>query len=638
MAEAYRKNVMVEAAKNISEGIPPTNMQIEETIDTAKRVIDERQRSALDARTNIIAQDLKAILSDTERLLEEKNRDEKMQRFLLEAKLAAEDLAREGPRVQRELKEAGKSLRPLQDDALEVLQMLKNVVYEIMRSGSFRRTLLNAIDLFEEVFWDQLRDKGKKLAEGAKMDISQGDTSLQGTRQAAEKVGEQVKAEARGEQMSSMDVELQKRQLKQRFNEVLREIGENPEYNQAVSDLFKLAHRMHKRLDTAGKQLQGAAKKAENVHITNMWELGRQIIEEFTGHDRIKHIIDALNDLFEFIQEDPRAQKFFDELRDYVQEGLSNPQKLRGEAQDTFDRLYNDGRELFKSEELKKRVNVLHDELRGMIKTARRDPTSERLLESTRAFIRDLTTDPSTGKPSLWTLRDNLERSGRALLLPVLLRELEIVPVKGIRGSNKTYDFVIRNLAFSAYDLLPERARFYMDLDVDIDLTDIKRARWTGEEIGESEADVNGEIVLRLDGIKTHVRDVEFHYIRKTFPQMEDWGRMDIDTSGTGTRLEVRWRIISPRGMAPTVMGYRVYCGIDSLDVTIKEAAKHELLDRLMSKLFAGTLKERTEREIERALASFAGRISLIFNDVFAGRVPAILPSSLSSALPVLAL
>eukprot|EP01087_Luapelamoeba_hula_P017508 TRINITY_DN5528_c0_g1_i2.p1 TRINITY_DN5528_c0_g1~~TRINITY_DN5528_c0_g1_i2.p1 ORF type:complete len:134 (-),score=32.57 TRINITY_DN5528_c0_g1_i2:19-420(-) len=125
-----------------------------------------------------------------------------------------------------------------------------------------------------------------------------------------------------------------------------------------------------------------------------------------------------------------------------------------------------------------------------------------------------------------------------------------------------------------------------------------------------------------------------FHYIRKTFPQLEDWGRMDIDTTDNGTRLEVRWRIVSPRGgQAPTVMGYKVYCGIDGLQVTIKEAAKHELLDKMMSKLFAGQLKERCEREIERNLAAFASRVSLLFNDVFQGKLPEVAKSLPSIAL-----
>jgi len=639
MAESYNRNTVVEAAQNIAEGIPPTNMQINETIRVAKRAIDERQRNALDARTGIIAQDLKAVLTDTQRLIEEKNRDEKMQRFLLEAKLAAEEIARERKTMQKELKEAGEELRPLQDEALEILQMIKSVMYEIMRSASFRRALVGAIDLFEQVFWKEMKEKGEALSQGLKKDIEKGDSSMMRTREAAEKVGEQAKGELQSGRFQSYDAEERKRELKRKFNQLLRDIGENSEYKQAISDLFKLADKLRSRLEKAKEHLKGAAKKAENVHITNMWDEGTKIIEEFTGHNRVKHILDALNNLFEFIQEDQRANQFFDDLRKYVLDGLENPETLaQGKAQEAYDRLYAEGRELFQSAELKKRVNALVDELRDMIKTARRDPTSERLLESVRNLMRDLTLDTSTGKPSLWILRDNIEKSGRSLLLPVLLRELDIIPVKGIRGSNKTYDYAIRNLAFSAYDLLPERARFYMDLDVDLDLTDLKRERWSGEEIGETEADITGEIVLRLDGIKTHVRDVEFHYIRKSFPQMEDWGRMDIDTSGYGTRLEVRWRIVSPRGSAPTVLGYRVYCGIDNLDVTIKEAAKHELIDRMMSKLFAGTLKERTEREIERALAAFASRISLVFNDVFAGRMPAILPSAMSAALPVLSL
>jgi len=238
-----------------------------------------------------------------------------------------------------------------------------------------------------------------------------------------------------------------------------------------------------------------------------------------------------------------------------------------------------------------------------LVRTARCDPAAERLAASARNLMRDLTCDPATGKPSLWTLRDNIEKSGRSLLLPVLLRELEVVPVKGIRGSTKSYDYAVRNLVFSAYDLLPERARFYMDLDVDLDLSDIKREPWKCEkddfDRGVGETDVNGEIVLRLDRIKTHVRDVEFHYLRKTFPQIEDWGRLDIDTEDNGARMEVRWKIVSPSGgSAPTVMGYKVNCHIDGLKVTIQKAAQHEFLDKIASKLLPGNSRSASSGKL----------------------------------------
>lgn len=704
MAETKQTNPVLEAAKNLTEGVPPTNVQIEESLDRAKSAIEDQQRGALDAKTDLIAQDVKQVLADTQRLLEEKNRDEKMQRFLLEAKLAADDMARQNfdqGTVKKEVEKAGDSVRPLQEDALEVLQMAKSVIYEIMRSSSFRKSLINAIELFQQVFWDQIQDKAKPLAEGLKSDLERGDGNMNSTKDAAQNVADKSKQQARYGDLGSLEGEAKKQELKRRFNEVLREIGENPEYNQAVSDLFKLTEKMRNRIEKAGKHIKGAAKEVENVHVTRMWEEGQKIIEEFAGHNRIQNIIDALTDLVDFIREDERAQKFFKDLKKYVIEGLEHPEKLQMQTssnpmrtttpspfqaspfqtypssittmpttttttysstttafpstmdtmttgstqsnlpQDAYDKLYEEGRELFKSEELKKKVNTLISELQDMVRTARRDPAAERLAASARNLMRDLTLDTTTGKPSLWTLRDNIEKSGRSLLLPVLLRELEVVPVKGIRGSTKTYDYAVRNLVFSAYDLLPERARFYMDLDVDIDLSDIKREPWKCAEDdfsrGQGETDVNGEIVLRLDRIKTHVRDVEFHYLRKTFPQMEDWGRLDIDTDNNGVRIEVRWRISSPAGgSAPTVMGYKVNCHIDGLTVTIKKAAQHEILARIASKLFAGTLKERVEREIERSLATFAGKVSLLFNDVFAGRMPNVVPSSLQAALPVL--
>jgi len=283
--------------------------------------------------------------------------------------------------------------------------------------------------------------------------------------------------------------------------------------------------------------------------------------------------------------------------------------------------------DIFKSEELKERARRVVDELREMVETVRSDSTLEQLSESTRKLLHDLTLDPQTGKPSIWALRDSLD-SLRPLLVPVLLKELDIVPIAEVKGVTETYDYALRHIVFTARDLLPERLRLNMDFDLDVRFKEKKIMRGgKGTEAG-----FKGELILRLDKLRPCLHDVQFHYRRTAFPRIEDWGWADVDFGqGDGMNFEIRWNISVPRDGFVAFKSARVDCYVDSLDVTIKQAAQHQFLDTLVARMFAGSLKDRIEREIEKALNQFSIKLSDSFNDIFAGRIAFPMPISMGT-------
>jgi len=184
-------------------------------------------------------------------------------------------------------------------------------------------------------------------------------------------------------------------------------------------------------------------------------------------------------------------------------------------------------------------------------------------------------------------------------------------------------------LFFTAKDLLPERLRLNMDFNVDIQ---IARSKLLNAGSGPaSSSDLKAELVLKLDRLHPKLRDIQFHYERTSFPKIEDWGWADVCTKGDGVKIEIKWKIAAPEGRPVRFESHKTECCIDGIDVTIKHAAHHQLLDRVVSTIFAGSLKDRIEREVEKSLDQFALKLSQTFNDIFSGRIQ-LIPSVISEA------
>jgi len=172
-----------------------------------------------------------------------------------------------------------------------------------------------------------------------------------------------------------------------------------------------------------------------------------------------------------------------------------------------------------------------------------------------------------------------------------------------------------------------------MDFDLDVKLRREELVNEGKVRGGAAESDMRAELILRLDNIRPHLKDIQFHYNRTSFPKIEDWGWADVDFPGDGVRFEIKWRIHAPKGLSPRFKSFRTDCYVDGIDVSIKHAAQHELLDRFVARVFASSLSDRIEREVEKALDMFAIKVSETMNDIFSGRTQ-LIPSVISDNIP----
>jgi hypothetical protein len=128
------------------------------------------------------------------------------------------------------------------------------------------------------------------------------------------------------------------------------------------------------------------------------------------------------------------------------------------------------------------------------------------------------------------------------------------------------------------------------------------------------------KVILEVDNIKPKFRNVKFWYKRKSFPKIEDEGVCDIDLSaGEGTKLRIIWKIKSRANKPYTFSLMKVQCTISHMDIKIKEA-RHDILDKIASSLFIGTIKQSLAQSIVNNLVESLQPLNDAMNQWFSSR------------------
>jgi len=312
----------------------------------------------------------------------------------------------------------------------------------------------------------------------------------------------------------------------------------------------------------------------------------------------------ALNggDLFETLKKDPVNNQFWNDFTTFIRNSVTNPDSLDEDAAvQRTEKLIDLARAAFNDPRYDFLVHRILAESREILLCIQYDPATERLTGALKKFVRDFVSDWK-GQPSIGALSDSLA-AFREVLLPVIVEQLQHIPVAKIEGSNKTYDYVLDNIHFSAYDILPEHVKLELYSKVDVALKE-------GPHTDKAKA----KLELELKHIKTHLKNLRFAYRRKEFPKMEDEGIADIDIAGDGTNIYLYWKIVTGKELPMRLVMKDVRCKIDNMKITIKEA-KHNVLDSVMMKLWNKRMKKILEEEVAFNLRFFGNRIADIFND-----------------------
>lgn len=592
----------VDTAQTISKGEAPSNAQLNATLDATQDALEQRRREAsLNAKGETLAKDAQAILSNTKTFLNEKNPDELAQQFFYHSKAAGN----EAKMKAMNLKDTASAEAPgisaqAQSSAEDIFYIGRRTATEIARSKEFRRLLLDTLDLVQGIFWRKMNTEGSQLNQAIRKDIVEGNADMAKTSTVASNVASSLSTQVKEGELMTED---EKRQLSDRLNKILIKVSENSDYQRALNGVFSLLEQLGNRLDSLSKdpKVQSQVQPSENAK--QMWADIKTMLERFTGEGSIDPVLESMNNFYMILREDPRTISVLRDGRQLVTSSLQNPERLKDPSRKKeFELLFDKARSLMNDPKYNRYSSDIFDNIRDLLNRFKEDETSQVLADSVRKFVQDMSLDAS-GKPSIGAIQDSLQQL-KNLMLPVMIKQMENIPVARIEGSTKKYDYVLDNIVFSAYDILPDYIKFNFETSLNVDMKEFSTDK------------AKAYLRLNMSSIKSHINNLRFAYRKKTFPKIEDEGIADVALTGDGITINLEWEIRS-YGEEPMKFFVRdVSCDIDNLKVNIKEA-QHSILDKMAVKLFSGAAKTKIEDEIETNLRYFGRAVSDQLNEGF---------------------
>jgi hypothetical protein len=646
----------METARNIASGTIPSNASMLDSLNSAQKSV-ESSGNGLDSQGQTLAEDTARVIEATKNLIEEKNSDQMLQQILAQGRNAAQTGANANtvqPRAQAKL---------VGNDLAKVARELATLLGQ---SREMRGLLMEQFQTFQRLFWNRAQEGslpgqssvpsvsseyrggysapltgsgGKYYSydtgftnqpvaaygisnSGAVSTTTGGalpqDTSALPSNPVTHSVGgaydttltpgatSGFDAMQRGEGLSPaaygqvpsdfQKVQLkpeEKRELINSWRVLITRLGSKPNYGTAMNQLFTLFDHLSELKDTttSDPNVQQAGDQGNQA----MYDV-KEMCERFTGERKLDDLIRMLKEYYRFTTEHPEIRKFGSDWSEFTSETMQNPQLL------------NDERYVQRMDELVDRtvywMNVpyfrtqsrrIADEIRALFDAVREDPSVQEVSDSFTNLFRDLAMD-SNGNVSISQLTSSLPHL-KNLIAPILIDQFNYIPINRVYGSTPKYDFELSNIVLSASDLVPDR--FFLDVH-------------TKAKVGlssDSKDQMATRLKLRVSNITASMKNVNFYYLRKKLPKIEDEGVVNVSVLEPGASISIVWEISSSEKRPLTVTFRKARCDIGNLKVDVLKA-KHSILDKIGTKLFAGQMRSRIESAVADGLTNAGNSLS----------------------------
>jgi len=194
------------------------------------------------------------------------------------------------------------------------------------------------------------------------------------------------------------------------------------------------------------------------------------------------------------------------------------------------------------------------------------------------------------------------------VLLPVLADAMKYIPVPRIQTSDSQKEFWLDNIVLCGYDIIPENIKFHLESDSEFSLQDI--------EVKSTHT----FLVIQLRHFRTELKDVDFYYKKKTFPEIEDKGRVTFRIKGQGANLTLTYKVEQkPEDKLPRIMEGRANFDISDLDIDFDTSTiHHTVLVPLLTKIFKLQIKLKIEKEVEKNLGGFISKLGDLMSNTIA--------------------
>jgi len=511
-------------------------------------------------------------------------------RQLAKNKGISERLLRIGEESQKALKQAGynKGVLPALSKGTEVTQDImqfmntwRPVFYLLVGSRDFRVLILDSIRIARRVLYsytDSISDEtSEQFIEG------------ESAKQMAENIKEQVKEKGTPE-MSDEEWDI----IQKDIQRVLALLSKEPSYQQGIEKIFILLDMFQQTL--LETPVSPSEVLPKDIHIRKIVGEAEGLVSSFSGEDALEDFKFHLTNLIRKTKEHQDLHNYLFELKEFILKTKSEAEVQSQEFKSKSKDLATRGRKLIRELKDDDDVNRFLDSANSMIENIKNDEFLQMLRLQAGIVQSDLSYVDTQGNLQVDSdILTNLQN----VLLPVLVDALKYIPLPKITSSDSKSDICLDNIVLCSYDIIPENIRFHLETDSEFSLQDVK---------------VQGThtfLVIQLNKLRTELKNIEFYYKKKTFPSLEDSGRVTFRIKGEGAKLTLTYKIEQgPEDKVPRIMKGNASFDIKDLDIEFDMTTiKHTILVPLLTNLFKVQIKNQIEEKVESNLKSWIDKL-----------------------------
>ncbi len=381
-----------------------------------------------------------------------------------------------------------------------------------------------------------------------------------------------------------------------RLKKVVVECQRHREYQEAM-DFFLTAFENYKgHTVSVAKQVESSAVGVRTEgNVQTAEHTFRTLIERFANGRPTQPVLDALDQIYTDVKNDPELKNWFTSVNKYLRACLKTPGYIMKDESDQQARnLVESGKKFFVAADGREQgkyvphKDKLFDEIETFFKGMAEDPLNKKFGDDWKRLVQDLFLDASgkpTFKPALW-------RDIQNPILPELAKHIGYVPIPRIEYTDKMVDLTIENLTLEAQNLMPN-------------VVTIENHNYVKFSAYKNIRDVNRHsLAITLSGIQSDLRDIHFAIKKKTgFPKLSDKGTADVFVGGKGleVHVDVELENIQGRARRHVFTVKNVKCNIDTLNFAVHHTSK-DLLVKILKPLATGLIKKQIKKAIETAI------------------------------------
>lgn len=556
---------------------PVTDTLNEALLKSEELLLKEARSPNLDPSLQKLMEDFAQLVGAAKQLSRQNNLGERVGRIADETKKALEEVRLPG--VSKKTVEAT-------TETLKVITTVRPIFELLVSSREFRQLIVDSFEILRRIF---IRH-GSEPKEIAKEKFIEGDPAMDIAITTAQKSADTFKDEEGKVQLKISDEEWTS--LQDDVTRVLASLAQHGTYHMGIESLFNLIDILRDELRKSGKSEEAHESQ---FHARRARMETEDMIASFSGRKVLDEFLDSARLLIRKVDKDERSRNYLRELREFILSTKSAEYIQSEEFKQRSRNLADEARDIVREYQYTWELDAFLDNAQQLVDNIKDNEFLEVLRYHAGVVADDLSYVDVGGNvvPDM-----DLLKKLRSAIIPRLAESLKYIPIPRIESSDDKRDYWVDNIVLCGYDVIPDRVRVQLESDSDVSIRDIQTKH------------AYTRLVITLSQIRTELKDMDFSYKKKTFPELAESGRFSLRLGGpNGATLKLYFKI-EKNADDPVPQfkeGFSSFA-IDQFDISFdKTTINHDVLLPLFSQMFKAQIKLQIENEVENSLNSLIG-------------------------------